>query len=139
MKTIDQIYHCQIPSQLSGFWQLQCHLRIFQPYKYKEVQIVTLDSMGFEINWFIPYILEQLVERIVSEFHLDPAKLIWVESYAPHCDQPTYADCSQINFDWKNEKATNPQWTPLTLEVAQALMGENLHPARLLLEQEYSI
>jgi hypothetical protein len=32
MKIVDQIYHCQMPGQVFGVWQLQCHLRIFQPH-----------------------------------------------------------------------------------------------------------
>lgn len=60
---IDQIYQCQIPGQELGIWQVQCHLRIFQPHP--GIQTVLINDMGFEIGWFIPYLVEQLVEQVV--------------------------------------------------------------------------
>lgn len=124
MKTIDQIYYCQLPGQVFGVWELQCHLRIFQPHS--EVQAVMVSDMGCDTGWFIPYMIEKLVDQIVQEFHLDPAKLIWIEHYSSHFRKPSCADFSQVTFDWWEGKARNPQWTSIAPEVAQALIGENL-------------
>jgi len=119
MKIVDQIYHCQLPGQVFGIWYLQCHLRIFQPHS--EVQTVMVTDMGFEMGWFIPYLVEKLVDQIVAEFRLDPARLIWIEHYTPTFRKPSCADFSQVTFVWHNGQATNPQWQEITPEVAQAL------------------
>lgn len=124
MKIIDQTYHCQLPGQVFGVWQLQCHLRIFQPHS--EVQTVMVTDMGSEMGWFIPYLIEKLVDQIVREFHLDSTKLIWIEHYTPTFRKPSCADFSQVTFDWHNGKATNPQWTAIAPQTAQALISENL-------------
>ncbi|GAB4375814.1 MAG: hypothetical protein Kow00121_22000 [Elainellaceae cyanobacterium] len=124
MKLIDQIYYCQLPGQVFGVWQLQCHLRIFQPHA--EVQTVLITNMGFEMGWFIPYVIERLIDQIVKEFLLDPAKVIWIEHYTAAFRKPNCADFSQVTFDWFNGKATNPQWIAIAPETAQALTSERL-------------
>lgn len=124
MKIADHIYHCQLPGQACGVWQLQCRLRIFQPHS--EVQTVMITDMGFEMGWFIPYLIEQLVNQVVQEFHLDPAKLIWIEHYTPALQEPSRTDFSQITFDWHNGQATNPQWNEIAPETAQVLIREEL-------------
>lgn len=127
MKITDQIYHCQLPGQVFGVWQLQCHLRIYQPHT--EVQTVIITDLGLEMNWFIPYRVEDLIDQVVKEFHLDPAKLIWIEHYSPGFRKPTCANFSQITFEWQDGRATNPQWTAIAPETAQALMSRELLPA----------
>lgn len=124
MKIVDQIYHCQMPGQVFGVWQLQCHLRIFQPHS--EVQTVLVTDMGFEMGWFIPYLIEKLIDQIVREFDLDPAKLIWIEHYTPAFRKPSHVDFSQVTFDWHNGQATNPQWNAIAPEAAKALISEDL-------------
>ncbi|MBD2463465.1 hypothetical protein H6G89_20895 [Oscillatoria sp. FACHB-1407] len=124
MKIFDQIYHCQIPGQVFGVWKLQCRLRILQPHS--EVQTVIVTDMGLEMGWFIPYLVEKLADQIVTEFNLDPARLIWIEHYTPDFKKPSCADFSQVTFDWHNGQATNPQWNELTPEVAKALMSGEL-------------
>ncbi|MBD2464765.1 hypothetical protein H6G89_27570 [Oscillatoria sp. FACHB-1407] len=124
MKTIDQIYHCQMPGQVFGVWQLQCHLRIFLPHD--EVQTVIITDMGFEMGWFIPYLVEKLANQIVREFCLDPAKLVWIEHYTLGFNKPTCADFSQVTFEWHNGQATNPQWTTIAPETVTALISEEL-------------
>lgn len=126
MKIIDQIYQCQMPGQVFGIWQLQCRLRIFQPHT--EVQTVMITDMGFEMGRFIPYLVEKLVDQIVLEFHLDPAKLIWIEHYTPNFRKPDCADFNQVTFEWQNGQATHPQWHAIAAKAAQALAGEPLHP-----------
>ena len=126
MKTIDQTYCCQMPGQVFGDWRLQCHLRIFQPHPQTEVQTVMITDMGFEMGWFIPYIVERLIDQVVSEFHLNPAKLVWVEHYTPDPSQPTWADFSQVAFEWQNGQAANPRWFPITPKIAQALFSKDL-------------
>lgn len=124
MKIVDQIYRCQLPGQVFGLWKLQCHLRIFQPHH--EVQTVIVTDMGFEMGWFIPYLVEKLADQIVREFYLDPTKLVWIEHYTASFQKPTCADFSQVTFDWHNGQATNPQWTAIAPETAQALISEEL-------------
>lgn len=122
MKIVDRIYHCQVPGAVFGIWQLQCHLRIFQPRL--DVQTVMVTDMGFERSWFIPYLIEQLINQIVKEFHLDPAKLIWIEHYTPTFRKPSCPDFSQVTFDWQNGQAKNPQWRAITPEIVQAFTSE---------------
>ena len=122
MKIVDQIYRCQLPGQVSGVWQLQCHLRIFQPYH--GVQTVMVTDMAFEMGWFIPALVEKLIEQVVNEFHLDPAKLIWIEHYSPELREITSSHVSQVTFDWHNGQATNLQWTEIAPETIQAFMSE---------------
>jgi hypothetical protein len=124
MKTIDQIYHCQMPGQGFGTWQLQCHIRIFQPHE--EVQTVMITNMGFEMGWFIPYVVENLVDQIVQEFHLNPGKLIWIEHYTSDLRKPSDTDFSHVTFDWHDGKAINPQWTAIAPSIVQALINEDL-------------
>ena len=124
MKTIDQFYTCQMPDPASGTWQLHCHLRIFQARTH--VHTVMIADMGFEIGWFNPCVVEKLVDQVVQEFHLDPAKLIWLEHYASDDRALNPAPFSQVAFEWQNGKATNPQWLDIAPEVAQSLTGADL-------------
>jgi hypothetical protein len=126
MKTIDRIYHCQVPSQAFGVWQLQCRLRIFQPYT--KVQAVMIAEMGFEIGWFNPFLIEKLVDQVVQEFDLDPAKLVWIEQYSSDDRVFNGADFNQVMFEWQNGRATNPQWSAIAPNAVQALIGKNSQP-----------
>jgi hypothetical protein len=124
MKRIDQIYHVQVPSQGSDIWQLRCHLRIFQAQA--GVQTVVVTEMGFELGWFIPYLLETLANQIVQEFDLDPAKLIWLERYSSDYREQSLADFSQVTFEWQNGKAASPKWTTIAPVVVERLIREDL-------------
>lgn len=122
MQIIDQIYHYQMPSKSFGIWHLQCRLRIFQPHP--DVQTVMITDMGFELGWFIPYLVETLVEQVVDEFQLDPSKLVWIEHYTPASRKPTCADFSQVIFEWQNGKAKNPNWVTISLETVQSFTAQ---------------
>ena len=124
MKIIDQTYCCKMPGQVSGTWQLQCHLRIFR--SRSNVHTVMITDMGFEIGWFNPFIIENLVDQVVRAFHLDPAKLVWLEHYAPDYREVSVADYSQVVFEWQNGKATNPRWLAIAPDVAHDLVSEEL-------------
>ncbi|XGW00130.1 MAG: hypothetical protein ACAF41_14490 [Leptolyngbya sp. BL-A-14] len=130
MKIIDQFYTCKMPGPGSCTWQLHCHLRIFRART--NVHTVMIADTGFEIGWFNPDVIERLVNQVVHEFELDPAKLVWLEYYpsndrtstpAYRTSTPTF---SQVAFEWQNGKATNPQWLSIAPEVAQALISEDL-------------
>jgi len=125
MKTVDQIYHCQILGQALEEWQLECRLRIFQPQPHIEVQTVMITDMGFELGWFIPHVAESLIEHIVSDFHLNPVKLVWVEHYTPDFRRSTWEDFSQVVFEWQKGKAGNLRWFPLPPQIALALFSED--------------
>ena len=124
MKIVDQTYYCELPGQVFGVWQLQCHLRIFQPHI--EVQTVMVTDMGFEMRWFIPYVIEKLVDQIVCEFHLDPAKLVWIEHYTPTFRKPSCADFSHVTFDWYKGQAINPLWNAIAPEAVQTFTAKHL-------------
>ena len=128
MKIVDQFYTCQMPGQVSGVWQLQCHLRIFR--SRTNVHTVMITDMGFEIGWFNPFVVEKLVDQIVQAFYLNPAKLVWLEHYASDYRDLSVADFSQVAFEWKNGKATNPQWLSIAPEVAQSLINEEFRLQR---------
>lgn len=124
MKKIDQIYNCRIPGQLFGTWELQCHLRIYQPHP--EQQTVIISDMGLENHWFIPYQIESLVHLVVEEFQLHPASLIWIEHYSNEFSKPSTSQFNQVLFEWQAGGVTNPKWVSLTAEAAQTLAGEPL-------------
>jgi len=126
MKIVDQIYNCQMPGEVFGLWQLQCHLRIFKPHP--EVQTVVITNMGFEMGWFIPYVVERLIERIIQEFQLNPQSVTWIEHYTPSFRKPTCADFSQVVFDWQNGRVFNPHWIAIAPETAYALISETRLP-----------
>jgi hypothetical protein len=123
METIDQPYFCQMPGQVFGDWQLQCRLRIFQPHPYTELQTVMITDMGFEMGWFIPYIVERLMDQVINEFQLDPVKVVWIEHYTPEFRKPTFDDFSQVTFEWQDGKAMNPKWFSITPQIAHALFS----------------
>lgn len=120
MQVIDQLYECQLPGEVFGTWMLQCRLRIFQPHP--AIQTVVITDMGFELGWFIPYLVERLIETIVAEFQLDPQKLVWIEHYSPSFKKPTSADFSQVTIDWRDGVAVNPRWIELTPAMADRWM-----------------
>ncbi len=124
MKIVDQFYTSQMPAQVSGTWQLQCHLRIFRAHT--NVHTVLISDMGFELGWFNPCVIEKMVDQIVQAFQLNPAKLVWLEYYASDARTPDNAAFSQVAFEWQHGKATNPQWLDIAPDVAQALTSENL-------------
>lgn len=126
MKIVDQIYHCQMPGEVFGLWNLQCHLRIFEPHP--EVQTVMITNMGFEMGWFIPYVVERLIEQVINEFYLDPQKVTWIEHYTPTFRKPTCADFSQVAFEWHDGQVLHPKWIAIAPETVQALIHENLLP-----------
>lgn len=128
MKTIDQLYCCQLSDQVFGIEQLQCRLRIFK--LHAEVQTVMITAMRFEMGWFIPYVVGRLIEQVVKKFSLDPAKLIWVEHYTPTFRKPTLADFSQVTFEWHDGQATNLRWAEIPPKTVQALINEAWLPTR---------
>lgn len=130
MKIIDQIYCCQIPGEMFGLWNLQCHLQVFQPHP--EVQTVIITNMGFEMGWFVPYVVERLIEQVVAEFNLNPGNLNWIEHYTPTFRKPTCADFSQVTFDWQDAQVINPHWEAISAATAEILAGTELPPVRLL-------
>lgn len=85
-----------------------------------------ITDMGFELGWFNPFIIEKLVDQIVQEFHLDPAKLFWIEHYSSDYRELNAADFSQVTVEWRNGKAVNPKWTSITPEAVQTLISEDL-------------
>lgn len=122
MKIIDQYYTCKMPGLEGSAWQLQCHLRIFQ--SHTNVHTVMISDMGFEIGWFNPLVVENLVNQIVQEFRLNAAKLVWLEHYAADYRELTDTAFSQVAFEWRYGKAHNPQWLTIAPEVAQALVSD---------------
>jgi hypothetical protein len=126
---IDQLYRCIVSGQVFGGWKLRCHLRIYFPHP--EQQTVLISDMGCETGWFIPYKVEQLANHIVKEFQLDPAALVWIEHYSPNVKKPTCSEFSQVTFDWKQRKASNPRWESISDADAQAFAGEALYLAEV--------
>lgn len=124
MQTIDQIYPIELTNQVLGVWKLKCRLRILQPHI--DVQIVMISDMGFEMGWFIPSLVENLVDQVVQEFHLEPAKLIWIEDYTSGSQPLTGTDFSQVTFEWHNGKAMHPRWSAMTPESVQQLVSRDL-------------
>ncbi|MDX2217017.1 MAG: hypothetical protein SFY66_27370 [Oculatellaceae cyanobacterium bins.114] len=124
MKTIDQIYHCQISGQGSNVWHLQCHLCVFQPQAEQQVVIIT--DMAFEIGWFNPFIVETLVNQVVQEFQLDPDNLVWIEQYSSADRTLNPTDFSRVTFVWQDKKAINPQWQAIAPEASQTFISQNL-------------
>jgi hypothetical protein len=122
MKTVDQLYQCNVLGQNAGIWTLRCHLRIVQQHSGQ--QIVILSDMGCETGWFIPYKLEQLATQIVQEFQLNPDRLVWIEHDLFYASRLSCTKFSQILFHWQNGRATNPQWYPLSDEWGSVSMGE---------------
>lgn len=122
---IEQRYYCQIPGQIFGVWDLQCQLRIYYPHP--ELQTVIISDMCSETNWFIPYQVEFLINQIIHEFHLDPERLVWIEHYSSQIKKTSWADFSQVEFQWHTGKAINPTWKNIDQELAQSWAGEALH------------
>ncbi|MGI0485187.1 hypothetical protein ACN4EK_07100 [Pantanalinema rosaneae CENA516] len=122
---IEQPYYCQIPGQLFGVWNLQCHLHIYYPHP--EQQTVIISDMRSEANWFIPYQVEYLINQIIHKFHLNPDLLIWIEHYSPGLKKSSWSNFSQVEFQWHSGKATHPEWKDINQELAQVLAGEALH------------
>jgi hypothetical protein len=108
MKTVDQLYQCHIAGQNSGIWTVQCYLQIF--HQQSGQQIVIVSDMSCETGWFIPYKLEQLASQILKEFQLNPDRLVWIEHDLFYAGQSSCTKFSQVLFQWKDGKATNPQW-----------------------------
>lgn len=85
--------------------------------------------MGFEMDWFIPQIMETLGSFILKEFSLEPAQVVWIEHYTSGFRSSGRADCHQVTFEWQNGLAANPRWSQIAPETAQMLMSEDLIPA----------
>lgn len=122
---IEQPYHCQIPGQIFGVWNLQCHLHIYYPHP--EQQTVIISDMRSESNWFIPYQVEFLISQIIQEFHLNPDLLVWIEHYSSCLRKSSWSDFSQVEFQWQSGKVINPRWKDIDRELAQILAGESLN------------
>jgi len=134
MKLIDQSYRFHLPGFLSASWFLDCHLQIFESLEQTHTvvtkNIVLVTNMGFEMGWFIPNLIESLVNQVVHEFNLDPSRLVWVEYY-PVGESKYYqaineTGLSMVNFNWKGGKATEPQWVSITIQTLQGLLGQDM-------------
>lgn len=124
MPPIAQLYYCHLPGQVFGWWFLQCRLRIYQPHP--ALQIVVISDMSLASGRFIPYQAEALAHLIVSEFHLNPQRVIWLEHYSPGFARPTCPDCSLVSFEWQGLQPSQPQRVALNASQILALVGEPL-------------
>ena len=126
MNMIDRDYRCPMPDQGFGHWTLQCHLCIFQ--SPSKVQTILLTNLGIEIIWFNSYLLERLVAQIIEDFHLNPAKVIWIQSSSFDGREFIGANFCQVKFQWQQGRPTNTQWLAITPEVVQKLISEDSEP-----------
>jgi hypothetical protein len=134
MKIIDQNYRFHLQSSLAADWFLDCHLQIFHCSNQSQTvlakYIVLVTGMGFEMGWFIPNLLESLVNEVVHQFKLDPQNLVWVEYYP--LDDPKYhqdlnsTGFSLVKFNWEVGKLRDPHWMPITCQTLQSLIGQDL-------------
>lgn len=124
MKIVDQHYSYSVSSFWFGRWSLQCRLRVFQPHP--EVELVMLTDLSSLLRWLIPNLLENMVNQVVQDFHLNPARLIWVEPSAYKFRPLTIADFVEITFETRNGKAVNPKRTAITPQLVQVLLNESL-------------
>jgi len=120
MKKFDLFYQCHVTGQESSIWQLQCHLRIIQQFGR---QIAIASPQNCEIGWFIPAQLEKLVTQIVQDFELNPDLLTWIEHDSNYASRKTGSEYSEVEFQWHQGIATNPQWRSLSDDL-QFLIGE---------------
>jgi len=114
MKKFDLFYQCHVTGRESSIWQLQCHLRITQQFGR---QIVIASPQNCEIGWFIPTQVEKLATQIVQDFELDPDLLTWIEHDPNHASRQTGSEYSEIEFQWHQKIATNPQWRSLSDDI----------------------
>ncbi|MDX2244719.1 MAG: hypothetical protein NW224_28935 [Leptolyngbyaceae cyanobacterium bins.302] len=130
MKTVDQLYSCHVPGQVFGIWNIQCRVRIYYPHP--EVQTVVITNIMLTSGWFVPCKAESLATLIVEKFDLNPDLVVWVEHYSRGFKKPSCPDFSEITFDWCAGKASNPEWTEISEEMAQLLVGgETLQSIKL--------
>ncbi|MEY2977731.1 MAG: hypothetical protein RLZZ435_1870 [Cyanobacteriota bacterium] len=83
--------------------------------------------MGFEMGWFIPNLMETLVNSVVREFNIDPQSLVWLEHY-PVGDPQYYQELtstgfSLVNFEWQSGLATKPNWVNVGYRELVNLLG----------------
>lgn len=76
------------------------------------------------MGWFIPSLVEHLIDRVVEEFHLNPAKVVWIEYYTANIQESTQAKFSQVIVDWYSGKARNPQWIAIAPETIKSFLVE---------------
>ncbi len=124
MKTLAHKYQCQIPGEAFGIWNLKCHLCLFEPRV--GVQTVIVTNMGFEMGWFIPYLVERLIEKVIHDFHLDPTQLIWIEHYSNELQKLAETDFSLVTFEWDNGQVQNLQWNHISPNILPILTNEPL-------------
>lgn len=115
-----------MPDPVFGVWILNCYLQIF--ISHTDIQTVIISDLGFELGWFNPCIVERIADKVVQEFHLNPAKLVWFEHYSSDDQDLNATDFSQVVFQWKNGKATNPQWISINSAEVQLLISETSTP-----------
>lgn len=113
-----------MPAEASGVWKIDCRVRVSQPNP--ETQTVTVSDMGFEVGWFNPSIVERLIEEVIANFRLDPAKVIWIEEYSTEYREMTATKFSQVTFEWQNGKATNLEWEAIAPEAIPSLVHRGL-------------
>jgi hypothetical protein len=120
MKELNLFYQCHVTGRESSIWQLQCHLRIIHQFGR---QIAIASPQNCEIGWFIPAQVEKLVTQIVQDFELNPDRLTWVEHDPNYASRQTGSEYSEIEFQWHQRIATNPQWRSLS-DGIKFLIGE---------------
>ncbi|MFZ9739103.1 MAG: hypothetical protein ACO3EZ_13945 [Prochlorotrichaceae cyanobacterium] len=137
MKIVDQSYQCNLSSHLSMEWFLDCHLQIFRSHHPLHTlinqnivyvrNIILVTNMGFEMGWFIPNLMETLVNSVVREFNIDPQSLVWLEHYPagdPQYHQElTSTGFSLVTFEWQSGQATNPRWANVNYRDLLNLLG----------------
>jgi hypothetical protein len=122
VKLVDQIYNCHLPGHAFETWNIQCHLQIFQTHP--DIQTVIISDMPFELGWFIPFVVERLIEQIVNKFNLNPRRLVWIENYRPSFTHDMGTDFSQIIFEWEQDQAKNLKWVHISWDSLQQLIQD---------------
>ena len=108
-----------------GGCESQCDLEI-----HKNLVIVT--EIPENEGTSVTNVAEQLATQICEKFKIDPSKLIWIEHYPERGEWKDYDesyDLVQFNLEGGNPffpndskgVLSNPRWTPITKEVAEAL------------------
>lgn len=105
--TIDQEYRWKGFGDGMGQWLSKCRLRILKPHP--EQSIVIVSDLGRDTGTSITNCAEILATRIVQEYELDPACLMWVEHYPGDGSFPD-EEFALVSFDWNDRRAINPDW-----------------------------
>lgn len=110
----------KLSSTFDAISQTVCHVQIVQN---KKETIVITTELPINQGMSITNAAEFIVEKIVSEFHLDPLKTRFIEHWGDDVNSLAPNSYDTITFAWHDKTAGSPKWKRVGSKEIEGILG----------------